>query len=68
MTGTTNIGKNHASEAAFNSLFCIFGVENLCMANMSVVPVPTNNYTQATAYMTGAICADIFIGGYGSNY
>jgi choline dehydrogenase-like flavoprotein len=41
------------------------GLEGLRVADMSVVPVLTNNRTQATAYVTGATCADVLIREYG---
>lgn len=63
MAGTVKMGKDDA-DAAVNSHFQVFGVENLRVADMSVVPLLTNNHTQATAYLTGATCADILIGEY----
>lgn len=39
----------------------MFGVRNLRVADMSVVPVMTINYTQATAYVTGTTCDDFWI-------
>ncbi|KAG2420365.1 hypothetical protein HFD88_005166 [Aspergillus terreus] len=65
MTGTVKMGKVGDSEAAVDSKFRVFGVENLRVADMSVVPVLTNNHTQATAYMTGLSCADGLIAEYG---
>jgi choline dehydrogenase-like flavoprotein len=59
------MGKVGDSEAAVDSKFRVFGVENLRVADMSVVPVLTNNHTQATAYMTGLSCADGLIAEYG---
>lgn len=63
MAGTVKMGKDEA-DAAVNSHFQVFGIENLRVADMSVVPLLTNNHTQATAYLTGATCADILIGEY----
>lgn len=67
MMGTVKMGKNGVNNAAVDSHFCVFGVENLRVADLSVLPVLTNNHTQATAYITGATCADILIGDYGLN-
>ncbi|KAJ5633410.1 hypothetical protein N7490_009749 [Penicillium lividum] len=65
MTGTAKMGKEGDIHAAVDHRFRVFGVENLRVADMSVVPVLTNNHTQATAYVTGATCADILIQEYG---
>lgn len=67
MTGTVKMGRDGASDAAVDSRFRVFGVEKLRVADMSVVPVLTNNHTQATAYITGATCADVLIREYGLN-
>lgn len=61
MTGTVKMGKSGDEDAAVDSRFRVFGVENLRVADMSVVPVLTNNHTQATAYVTGMTCADVLI-------
>ncbi|KAJ5773724.1 hypothetical protein N7457_008620 [Penicillium paradoxum] len=65
MTGTVKMGKLDASDAAVDTHFRVFGIDNLRVADMSVVPVLTNNHTQATAYVTGATCADVLIKEYG---
>ncbi|KAJ5771604.1 hypothetical protein N7520_002133 [Penicillium odoratum] len=67
MTGTAKMGKEGDIHAAVDHRFRVFGVDNLRVADMSVVPVLTNNHTQATAYVTGATCADILIQEYGLN-
>ena len=61
MTGTVKMGKERDKSAAVDTSFRVFGVENLRVADMSVVPLLTNNHTQATAYVTGATCADVLI-------
>ncbi|GFF28304.1 alcohol dehydrogenase [acceptor] [Aspergillus udagawae] len=61
MTGTVKMGKNGADDAAVDNHFRLFGIENLRVADMSVVPVLPNGHTQATAYVTGATCADVLI-------
>jgi choline dehydrogenase-like flavoprotein len=65
MTGTVKMGKEGDESAAVDTSFRVFGIENLRVADMSVVPVLTNNHTQATAYVTGATCADVLIRDYG---
>jgi choline dehydrogenase-like flavoprotein len=65
MTGTAKMGKVGASDAVVDNHFRVIGVENLRVADMSVVPVLTNNHTQATAYVTGATAADVLIREYG---
>ncbi|KAJ5281959.1 oxidoreductase [Penicillium angulare] len=65
MTGTAKMGKEGDADAAVDKRFRVIGVENLRVADMSVVPVLTNNHTQATAYVTGATCADVLIREYG---
>ncbi|KAJ5151602.1 hypothetical protein N7492_009897 [Penicillium capsulatum] len=65
MTGTVKMGKPGSVDAAVDSHFRVFGIENLRVADMSVVPVLTNNHTQTTAYVTGATCADVLIKEYG---
>ncbi|KAJ6096862.1 hypothetical protein N7486_007608 [Penicillium sp. IBT 16267x] len=61
MTGTVKMGKPGNATAAVDSQFRVFGIEHLRVADMSVVPVLTNNHTQATAYVTGSTCADVLI-------
>ncbi|KAL2832610.1 hypothetical protein BDW59DRAFT_181040 [Aspergillus cavernicola] len=68
MTGTVKMGKAGGEEekdAAVDSSFRVFGVKGLRVADMSVVPVLTNNHTQATAYVVGGTCADVLIAEYG---
>ncbi|GKZ76632.1 hypothetical protein AnigIFM56816_007917 [Aspergillus niger] len=65
MTGTTKMGKSGDADAVVDSRFRVFGVENLRIADMGVVPVLTNNHTQATAYVTGLTCGDALAEEYG---
>ena len=60
MTGTVKMGKSEAEdiEACVDNNFRVFGIDNLRVADMSVVPVLTNNHTQTTAYLTGATLGD----------
>lgn len=65
MTGTAKMGREGDKDAAVDARFRVIGIQGLRVADMSVVPVLTNNHTQATAYVTGATCADVLIGEYG---
>ncbi|KAL2849928.1 hypothetical protein BJY01DRAFT_210262 [Aspergillus pseudoustus] len=65
MTGTVKMGKAGQKDAAVDKRFRVLGVEGLRAADMSVVPVLTNNHTQATAYVVGATCAEVLIKEYG---
>lgn len=65
MTGTVKMGRKGEVDAAVDKHFRVFEIDNLRVADMSVVPVITNNHTQATAYVTGATCADVLIREYG---
>lgn len=60
-TGTVKMGQPGDADAAVDSKFRVFGVEGLRVADMSVVPLLTNNHTQATAYVTGMTCAEMLI-------
>lgn len=65
MTGTVKMGKPGDADAAVDSDFRVFGVENLRVADMSVVPVLANCHVQAVAYVTGATCAEKLVAEYG---
>jgi choline dehydrogenase-like flavoprotein len=65
MTGTVKMGKSDDSGTAVDTHFRVLGIENLRVADMSVVPVLTNNHTQATAYVTVTTCAEPLIKGHG---
>jgi choline dehydrogenase-like flavoprotein len=65
MTGTAKMGKADDKEAVVDRSFRVMGVHGLRVAGMSVVPVLTNNHTQATAYVTGATAADALVEEYG---
>jgi choline dehydrogenase-like flavoprotein len=64
MTGTVKMGKAGEKGTCVDSDFKILGVDNLRVADMSVVPVLTNNHTQATAYIAGASLADKLVAEY----
>ncbi|KAL3448271.1 hypothetical protein BJX65DRAFT_275379 [Aspergillus insuetus] len=65
MTGTAKMGKVGEKDAAVDNRFRVNGVEGLRVADMSVVPLLTNNHTQATAYVVGATAAEVLIKEYG---
>jgi choline dehydrogenase-like flavoprotein len=65
MTGTAKMGRTGDKEAVVDCSFKVMGVQGLRVADMSVVPVLTNNHTQATAYVTGATAADVLVREYG---
>ncbi|KAL4945759.1 hypothetical protein BDV06DRAFT_229949 [Aspergillus oleicola] len=68
MSGTVIMGSDEElkeGKAAVDSRFRVAGIESLRVADMSVVPVLTNNHTQATAYVTGVTCAEVLIEEYG---
>jgi choline dehydrogenase-like flavoprotein len=61
MTGTAKMGKVGDADAVVDSRFRVIGVDGLRVADMSCVPVLTNNHTQATAYVTGATAAEVLV-------
>jgi choline dehydrogenase-like flavoprotein len=65
MTGTAKMGRTGDKDAVVDRSFKVMGVQGLRVADMSVVPVLTNNHTQATAYVTGATAADVLVREYG---
>ncbi|KAJ5119298.1 hypothetical protein N7448_009967 [Penicillium atrosanguineum] len=65
MTGTAKMGKVGDADAVVDHRFRVIGVDGLRVADMSCVPVLTNNHTQATAYVTGATAADVLLEEYG---
>ncbi|PLN79637.1 alcohol oxidase [Aspergillus taichungensis] len=67
MTGTCKMGPEGSTDAVVNNKFQVIGLENLRIADMSVVPVLINGHVQATAYVTGATCAETLIEDYGLN-
>ena len=65
MTGTAKMGKVEDPDAVVDSRFRVIGLQNLRVADMSVLPVLPSGHTQAPAYVTGATCAEILIDEYG---
>ena len=64
MTGTAKMGKQGDADAVVDSDFRLMGIENLRIADMSVVPVLANCHVQAVAYATGATCAEKLVDEY----
>ncbi|KAL7916227.1 GMC oxidoreductase [Trichoderma velutinum] len=63
--GTVKMGRLDDETACVGSDFRVIGVENLRVADMSVVPVTLSNHTQASAYVIGEIAAEKIISRYG---
>ncbi|KAG7143422.1 Versicolorin B synthase like protein [Verticillium longisporum] len=64
MTGTAKMGAPEDSGAVVDHDFRFVGIQNLRVADMSVVPILPNCHTQVVAYLTGATCADKLIDEY----
>lgn len=64
MTGTVKMGKPGDADAAVDSDFRLFGIDNLRVADMSVVPVLASGHVQSVAYVTGVTCAEKLISKY----
>ncbi|KAK9243601.1 hypothetical protein V1506DRAFT_543998 [Lipomyces tetrasporus] len=65
MSGTCKMGiSKEEDEACIDSSFRVFGLKGLRVADMSVLPILTNNHTQATAYAIGITAADKIIAEY----
>jgi choline dehydrogenase-like flavoprotein len=66
MTGTCKAGKDEKEDnVVVDSNGRVFGVENLRIADMSVVPFVPNNHTQTTAYLVGLMLGDKLVDEYG---
>ncbi|QYS93346.1 GMC oxidoreductase [Trichoderma simmonsii] len=59
------MGKLDDDTACVGSDFCVIGVKNLRVADLSVVPMTLSNHTQASAYVIGEIAAQKLISAYG---
>ncbi|KIW62643.1 hypothetical protein PV04_10800 [Phialophora macrospora] len=64
MMGTARLGKDERS-AVVDKNFKVFGVEKLRVADMSVIPIVSNNHTQTTAFIAGLTAADKLAREYG---
>jgi choline dehydrogenase-like flavoprotein len=67
MMGTVKMGRPGDADAAVDSRFRVFGIENLRVADMSVVPVLLSTHLQVPAYMIGMTCAEVLIEEYDLN-
>ncbi|KAL6247741.1 hypothetical protein RBB50_005089 [Rhinocladiella similis] len=63
MMGTARMGKTEA-EAVVDHDFKIFGVQNVRIADMSVIPIAINCHTQTTAYLAGLTAGDKLVAEY----
>ncbi|KAK2795978.1 hypothetical protein FQN51_009523 [Onygenales sp. PD_10] len=57
MKSTAKMGKPSAVDAAVDKDYRLMGIENLRIADMSVIPVLVSGHVQAAAYVTGVTCA-----------
>lgn len=65
MTGTVKMGKPTDADAVVDSSFRFMGIDNLRVADMSVVPIIASCHIQSVAYFTGMTCAEKLIAEYG---
>ncbi|KAK5053259.1 hypothetical protein LTR84_002233 [Exophiala bonariae] len=63
MMGTTQFGKTE-NEGVVDKDFKVFGVDNLRVADMGVIPFAVNNHTQTTAYLVGLTAGDKLVAEY----
>ncbi|KAL7947742.1 GMC oxidoreductase [Trichoderma barbatum] len=63
--GTVKMGKVDDQTACVGPDFRVIGVDNLLVADLSIVPVTLSNHPQATAYVIGEIAAEKIISKYG---
>jgi len=61
MTGTAKMGAENDPDAVVEGRFRVIGLDNLRVADMSVLPVLPSAHTQLPAYLTGATCAEVLI-------
>ncbi|RHZ69804.1 hypothetical protein CDV55_105813 [Aspergillus turcosus] len=67
MMGTAKMGGHGDADAVVDSRFRVSGIENLRVADMSVVPIPLNTHLQVPAYLLGMTCAEVLIEEYDLN-
>ena len=65
MSGTARMGKRGDDTAVVDNDFRVVGMENLRVADMSVLPLTPSCHLQAAAYATGLVCAEKLIEEYG---
>jgi len=61
MCSTARMGKKGDQGAVVDTNFCVNGVENLRVVDLSVLPLLPNNHTQSTAYLVGETAAEKII-------
>ncbi|KAK5268398.1 hypothetical protein LTR96_006105 [Exophiala xenobiotica] len=64
MMGTCRMGEEE-SQAVVDKDFKVFGVQQLRLADLSVIPVTVNCHTQTTAYLAGLTAGDKIVAEYG---
>ncbi|KAF4175094.1 hypothetical protein CNMCM8694_005329 [Aspergillus lentulus] len=67
IVGIVRVGRHGDADAAVDSRFRVFGIENLRVADMSVVPVLLSTHLQVPAYMIGMTCAEVLVKEYDLN-
>ncbi|KAI0882886.1 GMC oxidoreductase [Annulohypoxylon maeteangense] len=65
MTGTARMGKPGDSNVVVDNNFRVIGIEGLCVADLSAVPVLPSAHVQAAAYVTGITCAEKLVKEFG---
>ncbi|KAI1456410.1 putative GMC oxidoreductase [Annulohypoxylon moriforme] len=65
MTGTARMGKPGDPNVVVDNNFQVIGVEGLCVADLSVVPILPSAHVQAAAYISGTTCAEKLAKKYG---
>jgi choline dehydrogenase-like flavoprotein len=58
MCSTVVMGKNGNEKACVDTEFKVLRIENLRVADLSIIPVFPNNHTQSTAYSIGNTAAE----------
>ncbi|GFF63194.1 glucose-methanol-choline (gmc) oxidoreductase [Aspergillus lentulus] len=61
IVGIVRVGRHGDADAAVDSRFRVFGIENLRVADMSVVPGLLSTHLQVPAYMIGMTCAEVLV-------
>ncbi|KAI1462283.1 GMC oxidoreductase [Annulohypoxylon moriforme] len=64
MIGTVKMGQPGDADAAVDKDFRLVGIDNLRVADMSVVPILASCHVQIVAYLTGLTCAEKLIAEY----
>ncbi|KAF2993667.1 hypothetical protein E8E13_000617 [Curvularia kusanoi] len=67
MCGTAKMGIKQDGKSVVGSDFCVFGVNGLRIADLSITPILPNCHTQSTGYAIGTACAEKLIDEYSLN-